>query len=85
MNRVSELTGCQATDINSNVLEHVAPPISPSPTPKADTDDIPKMVDGSVVRSYSWLVGIVAAVGVAFLAIAVWFVSSVQSAAQDLH
>ena len=86
MNRISELTGCQATDINCDVLEHVAPPICPSsPSPEADDDiDAPKMVDRSVVRSYSALVGIVAAVGVALLAFAVWFVSSIQSAAQDI-
>ena len=85
--RVSDLIGCEATDVKVDMLEQlnqqeVAPDLtsecpltSETPTPIAT-----ETVDGEVVKSYSKLVSLLAAVGVALLAIAMWFVYSVQSA-----
>lgn len=82
--RVSDLIGCEATDVKVDMLEQlnqqeVAPDLtsecpltSETPTPIAT-----EKVDEEVVKSYSKLL---AAVGVALLAIAMWFVYSVQSA-----
>ena len=84
--RVCDLTGCQATDVKVSVLEQFKqqsaspdltseyPLTSDTPAPVAIETD-----DEGVVKSYSKLVSIVAAVGVALLAIAIWFVYSLQT------
>ena len=87
--RVSDLIGCETADVKVDVLEQLqqqeaAPDLTPecpltseTATPVAtctETDD------GEVVKSYSKLVSLLAAVGVALLAVAMWFVYSVQSA-----
>lgn len=85
--RVCDLTGCQATDVKTSVLEQqkqqqTSPDLTSEPplTSEAPTPAAIETVDGRVVKSYSKLVSIVAAVGVALLAVAVWFVYSMQTA-----
>ena len=73
--RVCDLTGCQATDITASLLEQQ--PSSVTSPLTSETVSI-ETVDGGVVKSYSGLVSILAAVGVALLAVTVWLVYSMQ-------
>ena len=83
--RVCDLTGCQASDVKVTVLEQQkqqqqqqicpeTPPLSSEPPAPGAVE----AVDGKVVKGYSGLVSVVAAVGVALLAVAVWLVYSMQ-------
>ena len=88
--RVSDLIGCEAADVKVDVLEQlkqqkVAPPDLTSECPLTSETAIPVATctetdDEEVVKSYSKLVSLLAAVGVALLAVAMWFVYSMQSA-----
>lgn len=73
------MTGCLATDVKSQVLEEVSPPPAPSPSQPVAIET----VDAGVVKRYSGLVSILAAVGVALLAITLWFVSTLHSSGQQ--
>ena len=88
--RVCDLTGYQPTDVKLSVLEQVEQQrqeqVSPdltsespltSGTPTSEAVSV-ETVDEGVVKSYSKLISVLAAVGVALLAIAVWFVYSMQ-------
>ena len=87
--RVSDLIGCEATDVKVDVLEQLkqqeAAPDLTSECPLTSETTTPVATctetgDEEVVKSYSKLVSLLAAVGVALLAVAMWFVYSLQSA-----
>ena len=64
--------------MTASVLEQQQFPSVPLLTPELSNPVAIETVDGEVVKSYSRLVSILAAVGVALLAIAVWMVYSMQ-------